>query len=216
MLVVFAFQNAGEATHAVWGHAVFIAPLVAGAVGWVVLLVWEHVVETRFAGRFSPAFPISLFRNRAYTAGVVSTLFLGYPYLLLIYSYPLRVQVVSRESALKAGVKLLPMLATSALGSAVCGLFNAKKNCLCVTQLTGACLMTLGCGLLTTLKAKDDDNAIAFLAFAGLGFGLSTAAATMLVTEEAPTCDHGMAAPNARDDRGADMVQLQHRESWLN
>ncbi|KAF4507046.1 hypothetical protein G6O67_005722 [Ophiocordyceps sinensis] len=187
VLVVYAFQIAGEVTESVWGNAVFIAPFVAGVVGWIALLTWEHVVETRLDHRFAPAFPISLFRNRAYAAGAASTLFLGYPYLLLIYLFPLRAQVVSGKSALGAGIMLLPMLGTSALGSAISGKINSKKNVLWETLLVGACLMTLGSGLLTTVSgAKDDSKALGFLAFSGLGFGLSTAAATILVTVEAP------------------------------
>ncbi|ODA80541.1 hypothetical protein RJ55_03500 [Drechmeria coniospora] len=194
VLVVFAFQNAGESLQPVWGDAVFIAPLGAGVFGWVALLGWEYAAETRFRGRFSPAFPVSLFKNRAYMAAAASTLFLGYPYLLLIYSFPLRAQVVCGKSPLGAGVMLLPMLGTSAVGSAVSGKINSKKNFLCETIFVGACLMTLGCGLLTSVSTvRDDTKALGFLTFAGLGFGLSTAAATMLVNVEAPAHDHAPA-----------------------
>lgn len=79
VLVVFSFQIAGEATQNVWGDSIFIAPLVAGVVAWAALLAWTYVTEARLGGRFSPAFPISLFGNRAYAAGAASTLFLGYP-----------------------------------------------------------------------------------------------------------------------------------------
>ncbi|PHH60824.1 hypothetical protein CDD81_1121 [Ophiocordyceps australis] len=194
VLVVFAFQNAGEAGETVWGQAIFIGPLVGGAVGWVALIAWELAVEQRFCQSISPAFPISLFRNRAYAAGAASTLFLGYPYLLLIYSFPLREQVVSGKSALTAGLMLLPMLGTSALGSAISGKINTGKNLLCETLVAGACLMALGCGLLATVSGTGADaRALGFLTFAGLGFGLSTAAATILVTVEAPIGDHAPA-----------------------
>ena len=215
VLVVFAFQNAGESSASVWGSAVFIAPLVAGAMGWAALVAWEYMAEIRFNGHFSAAFPISLFRNRAYAAGAASTLFLGYPYLLLIYSFPLRAQVVSGKSALIAGIMLLPMLGASALGSAVSGKLNSKRNLLCETLAVGACLMTLGCGLLTTVfDAGDDAKALGFLTFAGLGFGLSVAAATMLVTTEAPIRDHGMYLRNRGHPKGTDTSQRRHRASW--
>ncbi|KJZ79407.1 hypothetical protein HIM_00876 [Hirsutella minnesotensis 3608] len=194
VLVVFAFQNTGEMIGSAWGTAIFIAPLLAGVMGWVALLTWECIVETRFRGRLAPAFPIRLFQNKAYAAGAASTLFLGYPYLLLIYSFPLRAQVVSGKSALLAGIMLLPMLGSSAFGSAISGKINSKKNLLRETLLLGASLMTLGCGLLTTVShAKDDAKALGFLTFAGLGFGLSTAAATMLVTVEASSLEQASA-----------------------
>ncbi|KAM3427807.1 hypothetical protein NHJ13734_008852 [Beauveria thailandica] len=55
------------------------------------------------------------------------------------------------------------------------------------------------CGLLSTVQGRADDaKALGFLVFAGLGFGLSTAAATMLVTFEATIADaasaHGILA----------------------
>lgn len=192
VLVVFAFQNAGEAPGNVWRDAVFIAPLVTGLVGWVVLLTWEYMAESRLKGHFLPTFPIGLFYNRAYSAGAASTLFLGYPYLLIIYSFPLRAQVVGGRTSLTAGLMLLPMLGASAVGSAISGKVNAKRNLLCETLFVGACLMTIGCGLLTTVSQKSDDSkALGFLTFTGLGFGLSTAAATILVAVEAPVRDHG-------------------------
>lgn len=196
VLVVCAFQIAGEVTESVWDNAIFIAPLATGVVGWIALLSWERAVETRLDHRFTPAFPISLFRNRAYAAGAASTLLLGYPYLLLVYSFPLRAQVVGGKSALVAGIMLLPMLGTSALGSAISGKVNSKKNFLWETLLVGATLMTLGSGLLATVSgARDDPKALGFLTFSGLGFGLSTAAATILVTVEAPAGEQGMTVP---------------------
>ncbi|PHH85924.1 hypothetical protein CDD83_10985 [Cordyceps sp. RAO-2017] len=194
VLVVYAFQNAGEAPRVVWGEAIFIVPLVVGVLGWAALIAWEYMASVRFGNQFSPVFPIRLFRNRAYTAGAMSTLFLGYPYLLLIYSFPLRAQVVSGKSALIAGIMLLPMLGSSALGSAISGRINAQKNFLWETLLVGACFMTLGVGLSTTISEADDDpRALGFLTFSGLGFGLSTAAATILVTVEAPLQDQAPA-----------------------
>lgn len=101
---------------------------------------------------------------------------------------------MSAKSALVAGLMLLPMLGASAVGSATSGKVNTKKNYLCESLVVGACLMTLGCALLTTVAdAADDVKALGFLAFAGLGFGLSTAAATILVTVEALIRDHAPA-----------------------
>jgi hypothetical protein len=191
-LVVFAFQNAGESFGAVWGQAVFIAPLVLGVCGWIALLLWGNLVLRRSGDRIALVFPVNLFRNRVYASAALSTLLLGFPYLLLVFSFPLREQVVSGKSAVNAGLMLLPMLGTTALGSVIVGKINATKDYLFESLLAGAALMLLACGLLTlVLGPTDDPKALGFLTFAGLGFGFSTSAATMIAAVEAPIKDYG-------------------------
>lgn len=56
----------------------------------------------------------------------------------------------------------------------------------------GSAFMILSCALLSTVEGPEDDGkALGFLVFAGLGFGLSTASATMVVSLEAPIKDYG-------------------------
>ncbi|XWW95698.1 hypothetical protein V2A60_003665 [Cordyceps javanica] len=91
------------------------------------------------------------------------------------------------------------MIGGSALGSIIAGILNGKKNFLSETIAGGCCLTLLGCGLLSTVHSSADDaKALGFLVFSGLGFGLSTAAATMLVSFEVPIADsspaHGIVA----------------------
>lgn len=191
-LMVFAFQNAGETSGKAWGRAVFIAPLVFSISSWGALILWENFILRRFGDRIALVFPVNLFRNRVYASAALSTLLLGFPYLLLVFSFPLRAQVVRGRGALIAGLMLLPMLGTTALGSVIGGKLNATKNYLFELFLTGSSLMVLACGLLTIIsEATDDAKALGFLTFAGLGFGLSTTAATMVATVEAPIKDYG-------------------------
>lgn len=193
ILVVFAFQNAGESSSTIWTSATFIGPIVVGCVCWTFVVAWGIVLQSSPWGQtIAPAFPLQLFSNRYYAAGSLSTLLLGFPYLLIVFSFPTRAQVVSDKSALLSGLMLLPMLGTTAIGSALGGKLNSKKNYLFETLATGASLMTVGCGLLTLVGGSEDDaKAMGFLSFCGLGFGLSTSAATMLVTVEAPLFNSG-------------------------
>lgn len=118
---------------------------------------------------------------------------LGYPYLQLIYAIPVRIQVVGGKSALVAGVMLLPMLGSAAIGSALSGRINAVKNYVFETLLVGSCLMMLGCGLLTTLSHElDSGKQLGFVTFCGLGFGLTIAASTMMSTIEVPIRNYGI------------------------
>ncbi|KAF5137063.1 Multidrug resistance protein 3 [Metarhizium anisopliae] len=189
VLVVFSFQNAGQtpgtASHGNnWGSAVFIAPLVVGVVCWGALMLWEYGVEYRLSRRFIPVLPLGIFRSVVYTSGVINTLLLGLPYLLLIYIVPLRIQIVGGKSALLAGVMLLPMLVAVALGSLVSGAVNSKTPVITETLLAGSCLMVLGCGLLTTLSTQELDGAklLGFIALCGMGFGLTVSSSTMIAS----------------------------------
>ncbi|KIL86871.1 hypothetical protein FAVG1_10127 [Fusarium avenaceum] len=181
VLVVFSFQNAGTSrSNEGWGNAAFIAPLI--------------FIQHRWHERFAPAFPINIFRNRIYATAVVNTLLTGFPYLLLIYAIPLRFQVVSGKSALIAGVMLLPMLGTSAIGSVIAGKINATKNFTFESLLFGSCFMTLGCGLLSSLSDESGDaKLLGYMSFCGLGFGLTVASSTMLSMVEVPIRDYAPA-----------------------
>lgn len=196
VLVVFALQNAGHTVgndgKVSWDKMIFILPMVFGLLSWVALVIWSMIAQRHLQGRCLLTFPVSLFQNRQYAAATLSTLFMGFPYLLIIFSFPLRAQLVSGKGPLMAGVMLLPMLGSTAVGTAIAGRINSTKNRLCETMTVGAAFMILACGLLTMVGGpRDDGKGLGFLVFAGLGFGLSTAAATMVVSTEAPIEDYG-------------------------
>ncbi|KAM0348767.1 hypothetical protein ACHAPU_004206 [Fusarium lateritium] len=195
VLVVFSFQNAGTSkSNAGWSTAVFIAPLVCGLIACVVLVAWQIFIQQRWHDRFAPAFPISIFKNRVYSTAVINTLLNGFPYLLLIYAIPLRFQVVSGKSALIAGIMLLPMLGTSAIGSVIAGKINATKNFTFESLLVGSCFMTIGCGLLASVShGAEDAKILGYMSFCGLGFGLTVASSTMLSMVEVPIRDYAPA-----------------------
>ncbi|EGR52109.1 uncharacterized protein TRIREDRAFT_55634 [Trichoderma reesei QM6a] len=141
-----------------------------------------------FAHRIVPVFPIQLFRIQRYARSALTTFLVGYPHLLLIFSFPIRMQIVSGKSPLIAGLMLLPMLGTVAIGSMVSGKINSAKDYLSGTLRCGTWMMALGFVLLPTIKGSEDDaKALGFLAFAGFGFGLFTAAATNVISVDVPT-----------------------------
>ncbi|KAM3536132.1 hypothetical protein MY4038_000598 [Beauveria bassiana] len=193
VLIVFAFQRAGETSRNIFSSSIFIAPLTTGLLCWGGVFVWAFLVGSgRFGARLVPALPFKLFRNRHYTSAALTTLLIGYPYLQIMFTFPSRAQIVSGKSVMMSGLELLPLVGGSALGSVIGGMVNGKKNFLFETIATGCCFTLLGCGLLSTVQGRADDaKALGFLVFAGLGFGLSTAAATMLVTFEAAIADAG-------------------------
>jgi predicted membrane channel-forming protein YqfA (hemolysin III family) len=192
VLICFAFQNAGiDASQ--WDQAVFLAPILLGILSAGLLFAWSYFIEKRWDGKLAAAIPMQLIRNQVYTAGVLNTMFLGFPYLMCIYSFPIRFQIVHRKSALQAGLMLLPMLAASAVGSTLAGALSNKKNRIFETMVAACLLMLIGCALETSATPSEayEPKVLGFLVFIGLGFGMSASASTMLGATEAPIREHG-------------------------
>jgi len=192
-LVVFPFQNAGGATN-VWGQAIFLAPLLVGVACWVSLMVWTVFADRRWGDKIAAAIPMRLMRQRVYIATILNTALLGFAFIMLVYAFPLRLQVVNGKSSLLAGVMLLPLLGASAVGSVVAGAVNSKKDRFCETLVLSSSLVVLGCGLLSTQSDSADvePKALCFLVFVGLGFGMSAASALMLASMRGAVRDEGM------------------------
>ncbi|KAI0466444.1 major facilitator superfamily transporter [Xylaria cf. heliscus] len=194
VLVVFPFQNAGGDTEQ-WSQAIFLAPLIVGVIALFGVLAWSLFIDRRWGDKIAAALPMSLLRNRIYTSAALNTMFLGFPYILIVYAFPLRCQVVNGRDALLAGVMLLPMLGSSAIGSALSGKINGSKDRSCATLVVATSSVTLGCGLLTTISGSVDleAKALGFLVFVGLGFGLSVSTTTMLAAWQSSIRDHAPA-----------------------
>ncbi|KAK7956787.1 uncharacterized protein PG986_006009 [Apiospora aurea] len=199
-LLVFPFQNAGSAGD-VWDKAIFLAPLLLGVGCWVALIAWTVFADRRWGDQLAAALPMRLMRDRVYTATILNTAFVGFLFIMLIYAFPLRVQVVNGKDALMAGVMLLPLLGGCAVGSMFAGKFNSERNWICETLVISNCLMVLGCGLLSTQSASIDlePKALGFLVLIGFGFGMTAASATMLVGIRAAVQDSG---PNSGGSMG--------------
>lgn len=217
VLVVFAFQNVGVAPVNIWHTAEFIAPVTVGIVCWAALFMWQYAVETKTASRIMPAFPLSLFRNRFYASGVATTLLLGFPLFVLLFSVPLRARIVSDKSALAAAAMLLPMLVASAFGCVVAVGINSKKNFLSESMFVGASLSAIGCALLTTLSERGSDGKLlGYIALAGLGGGLSITSATAIVAVNIPPGEYGKIAiaPSVITPHANKTPQRRRRALW--
>lgn len=173
VLIVFSFQNAGLKSDA-WKQAIFIAPLVIGCLCAVCLVGWEYHVAHSWEGKFATMFPLRLMKRRVYMGCVATALLGGFPYFVVIYALPLRLQVVNDKSALLAGLSLLPMLGAVAVASALGGGIHKKVERIFATLLVGSFFTLIGSACLSTL-----DNIVSipakmygFEAFMGLGFGL--------------------------------------------
>jgi hypothetical protein len=130
-------------------------------------------VAAKWEDKIATMFPLRLIKHRIYMGHFVSTLLAGFPYFVVIYSLPLRMQVVNGKSPLVAGLALLPMLGSVAIASTIAGAMNSKKDFICPTLLVGACFMLIGTATLSTLTntLPIEKKMYGFEVFVGLGFG---------------------------------------------
>ncbi|KAH8885839.1 MFS general substrate transporter [Thozetella sp. PMI_491] len=192
VLVIFAFQNASN-NPGEWGNPAFIATLIFGIGCWAILFAWERCLPGRWGLRTKPAWPSALIRNRIYMAGILTAMFIAFPFFTIVFALPLRYQLINGQSALMAGVLLLPLLGATAIGSMLGAGMSNKENRIFETALVGGFLLSVGCGLLMTLSTDGSDaletKISGFIVLVGLGNGLSAAAITILAAVESSVYD---------------------------
>jgi MFS family permease len=194
VLVVFGFQESGVHPN-FWGTALFIAPVVTGAVCWFLLGGWEVAIQLYKQDSISPLFPKTLLKRRVYVAGAITAVITGFPYYVVIYNVPLHLQIVNGKSPLMAGLGLLPLLVSTATGSMLGGAVSSKKDLSFYTLTVGSCLITIGTGLLSTISdgSKVDPKIYGFEVLVGLGFGLSVSTSSILAAIQCEIKDHATA-----------------------
>lgn len=205
VLFVFSFQEAGIhiiSDKYVWKTAIFAAPLVVGIVCWIALLGWEHHVSIHRSTSINALFPLRLLKSRVYLSAVAATMLSGFPYFVVIYSLPTHFQIVSEHSALVSGIALLPLLGSSAIGTALAGAFSIKKNNTFAVMMTGATFMLVGTATLSTLGSETHTQAKAYglQVFVGLGFGLIISTSSMIASIESEIRDNGKTLPMRMKD----------------
>ncbi|KAF5027260.1 hypothetical protein F66182_633 [Fusarium sp. NRRL 66182] len=181
--LVFALQQAGSQVFA-WESAEIISALAVSGVSWFVFVWWEVYLETNPLRNIEPIFPIRLILRRVYSAGLLVTLFTGFPYISLLIIIPERFQIVNRQDVLEAGKCILPMLGACAIGSFLGGAISSRRNNTSLTLLGASCLQLLGVGLMSMLTKPDSyvKAQYVFQAIFGLGVGLSFSAATIMTS----------------------------------
>ncbi|ROW13882.1 hypothetical protein VPNG_03630 [Cytospora leucostoma] len=193
VLMVYSLQQAGTMTIA-WTSIQFLTTFTISIICWALFWAWQLILK-HLPIQVEPVFPVRLIYHRVYMAAVISMFLSGYCYLALIITLPERYQIVNGDSALMAGVHLLPMLGATAMGSIVAGAFSRKKNYTSRTLVVAACLQVIGLGLLTTFDQPSSPVApqFGYQVIFGLGVGLTFSSATILTKIQASGKDHAVA-----------------------
>jgi len=129
---------------AVWGS------IAAG----VVFLAVFVMVEARAA---EPIIPLHLFRNRTFSASMVSIFLATFGFGAAIIFLPLYFQIVEGSSATASGYKLLPFLVGLIISSIASGIIVSRTGRYKAVVLVGLVIMAIGLALMTNLRADTSD-----------------------------------------------------------
>ena len=107
---------------------------------------------------------------------------------------PQRYQVVNGLDPLPAGIRMLPLLCFSALGSGLGAITLPKHNVSFYLLLLGSTLQLLGMGLITSLSTSIEIEArqYGFQMILGMGFGLGLSSLIVVARVEVSAKDSGM------------------------
>jgi len=166
---------------AVWGS------IAAG----VVFLAVFVMVEARAA---EPIIPLHLFRNRTFSASMVSIFLATFGFGAAIIFLPLYFQIVEGSSATASGYKLLPFLVGLIISSIASGIIVSRTGRYKAVVLVGLVIMAIGLALMTNLRADTSDLLLSGWMFvAGFGVGPTFAVFTIIVQNAVPFSELGAA-----------------------
>lgn len=109
-----------------------------------------------------------------------------------VYYLPIWFQAIKGVSAVDSGIRLLPTMLSTVLGSILGGFINTKVGYYTPLAIIGSCIMSVGAGLLTTLQVGTGAGKwIGFQILYGFGLGScfqipNLAAQTALPQKEVP------------------------------
>ncbi|KAK3681350.1 putative MFS transporter [Podospora appendiculata] len=162
--LLLALQWGGQ-TYA-WGNARIIALFVLAGV----LLGAFAVVQVLLPA--TATIPPRLFKNRSVVAGLWQAVLVNCGNYIVIYFLPIWFQTVTGVSAVQSGIRTLPLMISSILGSISGGLTTQKVGYYTQFAIAGTCLMSIGAGLLTTLEVDTSEGKwIGYQIIYGIGFG---------------------------------------------
>ncbi|KAF9985956.1 hypothetical protein BGZ65_009290 [Modicella reniformis] len=182
-----------------WGGSTYEwnSPIVIGlfCAGFVVLMIF-CLIEWRQAAE--PIIPFRLFKTRTNVAVFLTSLFIGMGLFGVLFFIPLYFQIVRQESATKAGLELLPLIAGLLISSITSGFMVTKWGQYRPFIWIGLALSTTGTGLLTLLNQDSSSGMIiGFLFINGIGLGLSMQTVVLAIQSAVETKDIAVATANA-------------------
>ncbi|KAH8878729.1 putative MFS multidrug transporter [Thozetella sp. PMI_491] len=163
-----------------WNDGRVIATLTLGILLLIVFVIIQIVKPD------TATVPPRIVKQRSIAAGVWSTFAVGSQMMVFVYFLPIWFQAIKGVSAVDSGVRLLPMVLPMVAASIITGTLTSRIGYYTPFMIAGSMIISIGAGLLTTLKVDTSDAMSAgFQVLYGFGLGMtfqapSVAAQTVL------------------------------------
>ncbi|KAH0292736.1 MFS general substrate transporter [Aureobasidium namibiae CBS 147.97] len=176
-----------------WRSLFIILMLVGSSLCFIGFGAWEYVLTPREAKmKMMPLFPTRLVSSRVVAATLGTVFFTGFPFVVTIMALPQRFQIVNGDTPENAGLHMLPLIGATALGAMLTGTITGKFNIAWHLLVFSNILMTIGCGLMSTLPIDMQIAKICYFyqVVLGFGFGLTMASSMVVIRTEVALKDN--------------------------
>ncbi|THY28858.1 MFS general substrate transporter [Aureobasidium pullulans] len=190
-LLVISLEEGG--VHFSWRSLFVVLMLVGSVICFLAFGIWEHVLTPREASmKMLPLFPTRFISSRVVAATLGTVFFTGFAFVVTIMALPQRLQIVNGDSPENAGLHMLPLIGSTALGAILTGTITGKFNIAWHLLVFSNVLMTVGCGLMSTLPTDSEIANLCYLyqIILGFGFGLTMASSMVVIRTEVAMKDN--------------------------
>ena len=138
----------------------------------------------------SALIPLRILRQRTVASSCFVAFFLYATLATHIYFLSIWFQAIKGDSAIRAGINMIPYMCTNALFSLIAGVAVSKNGLFAAPALLGCAIGTVGAGLLSTLQVRPDSLSwIGYQILTSVGLGMAiqqgfTAVQTVLRAED--------------------------------
>ncbi|MEA2187481.1 MAG: hypothetical protein QOK16_2492 [Solirubrobacteraceae bacterium] len=174
-----------------WDSAVIVG-LAAASVALLAAFIWQ---ERRAA---EPIIPLSLFASPVFRVASSLGFFIGLAMFGAIIFIPLFLQLVYGVSPTSSGLRMLPLMAGLLIASVTSGRLISRIGRYKAFPIAGTAITTIGMFLLSRLEV-DTPPALAsvYMLVVGVGIGLVMQVLILVVQNDAPPRDVGVATATA-------------------
>jgi EmrB/QacA subfamily drug resistance transporter len=174
-----------------WGSAVIVGLAVA-SVAMLAAFIWQ---ERRAA---EPIIPLSLFASPVFRVATSLGFFIGLAMFGAIIFIPLFLQLVYGVSPTSSGLRMLPLMAGLLIASVASGRLITRIGRYKVFPIAGAAITTSGLFLLSRLEVDTPPVlASVYMLVVGVGIGLVMQVLILVVQNDAPARNVGVATASA-------------------
>jgi EmrB/QacA subfamily drug resistance transporter len=174
-----------------WGSGIIVG-LAAAGVALLAMFIWQ---ERRAA---EPIVPLELFRSSVFRVATSLGFFIGLAMFGAIIFIPLFLQLVYGVSPTSSGLRMLPLMAGLLGASVISGRVISRVGRYKRFPIAGTAITTLGMFLLSRLEVDTPPwLASVYMLVVGIGIGLVMQVLVLVVQNDAPARDVGVATSTA-------------------